>query len=137
MNPAQIITLILLLISSIKDLRTRKGLQDRTYITGIIFIALAYAATNTPGTGGAAIIQALIGIITGITLRLLIQMGGADVWTIALITASFPETIALKTIAITLIPLVIYLKIYRITGKKKAPAIPALTAGFLLCLSIL
>lgn len=137
MDPAHIITLFFLLISSVKDLRTMRGLKDKYYIAAIILIALSFGITQGPGTMGASLVQALIGIIIGILLRILIQMGGADVWTLSLITASFPSTIALKTIGITLIPLVLWLKIYRITGKKKAPAIPALLAGFILCLSIL
>jgi hypothetical protein len=137
MEPAHIITLAILFISSIKDLRTRRGLKDKHYILAILLISGSFITTSGPGTVGASLFQAMIGLIAGILLRLFIKFGGADAWTISLITANFPETIIFRPLAYTLIPLVIYLKIYKLTGRNKAPAIPALTAGFILSIIII
>lgn len=137
MEPAYIITLIILLYSSVKDLRTRRGLKDKNYIIAILLISGSFIITSGIGTVGASIFQALIGLIIGVLFRLVISLGGADAWTISLIAANFPDILIFKTLAYTMIPLVIYLKIYSLTGKKKAPAIPGLMLGFLLTLSII
>jgi Flp pilus assembly protein protease CpaA len=135
--PAHFIAFFFLFISSIKDLRHRKGLQDKTYIAAILIIAASFLVTSGPGAAGASIVQAGIGIIFGIGLRLLMQLGGADVWTIGLIAATFPNTIIFKVIGLTFIPLLIWMKLYQLLGRKTAPAIPGLTAGLLLTLSTL
>lgn len=137
MEPAHLITLFFLLISSIKDLRTRRGLKDKTYIIALILISGSFLIFSGPGTAGASIIQALLGLISGILMRIFFKLGGADVWTLALISASFPEKLIIQVIAYTFIPLVIWLKIYQLTGKEKAPAIPALTAGMILAITVL
>lgn len=137
MDAAHIIALLFLSIASIKDLRTRKGLKDKTFIAAIILVSASFLITQGPGTAGASLIQALLAIFIGIFIRLFTKMGGADIWTLGLIAATFPHTIILEVLAYTLIPLILWLKLYQLTGRKTAPAIPALTAGLLFALSIL
>ena len=137
MNPTIITSLLFLFIASVKDLRTRRAFTDKAWIGIILLIPAIFLILEGPGTAGASIIQALLGLISGILMRIFFKLGGADVWTLALISASFPEKLIIQVIAYTFIPLVIWLKIYQLTGKEKAPAIPALTAGMILAITIL
>ena len=137
MTPANLITGLFLFLSSAKDLSRRKGLKDKTYIAAIILTAGSFLVTHGPGTAGASIMQALIGMLFGFFMRLFTKFGGADIWTLALIAASFPNTIILRILAYIFIPYVIWLKTYSLTGRDTAPAIPGLSLGFLLAVSAL
>jgi len=123
----------LLATSSIKDLRTRKGLKDSIYIIGILSIAGGHLL-QSPTLAGASILQAILGIAAGILFRLSTNFGGADIWTLGIIAATFPEIIILQLLAICFIPLVLWLKVFQLAGRKSAPAIPALFMGFLILL---
>ncbi|MFB6199810.1 MAG: hypothetical protein ABEJ83_02945 [Candidatus Nanohaloarchaea archaeon] len=137
MVPAHIITLLFLFTSSLKDLRTRRGFTDKIYILSIILVAGSFLLTEGSGTAGASIIMALIGLVVGFAMNLFTKFGGADIWTLALICANFPNQLPITVIAYTFIPYIAWLKIYSLTGRKTAPAIPGLTAGLILAIAIL
>ena len=137
MEPAHIIALIFLSASSVKDLRTMHGFTDKTYITSILLVATSFLITQGIGTAGASITQAIMALVLGILLRLLTRIGGADIWTLALISSTFPHQIIIQIFAYSLIPMVIWVKIYGLTGREKAPAIPGLTAGLILAITAL
>lgn len=137
MSPAHLIALTFLIISSVKDLRTMRGFKDKTYIISILLVAASFLFTQGIGTAGASLVQALMALILGILLRLLTRIGGADIWSLALISSTFPHEIILQVFAYSLIPMVIWVKLYSLTGREKAPAIPGLTAGLILAITAL
>jgi len=137
MNPAIIISLLFLFIASVKDLRTRRAFTDKAWIGIILLIPVIFLILEGPGTAGASLVQAIIGLLFGIFMRLFTKFGGADIYTLALITANFPNQLPIQVIAYTYIPYLAWLKIYSLRGKKTAPAIPGLTAGLILATILL
>lgn len=137
MTPAHIISLLFLFTSSVKDLRTRRGFTDKVYILSIILVAGSFLLTEGPGTAGASIVMALIGLLVGFGMNIFTKFGGADIWTLALICSNFPRQLPITVIAYTFIPYLAWLKLYSLAGRQTAPAIPGLTAGLMLTVFLL
>ncbi|MEF8880702.1 MAG: hypothetical protein V5A72_02645, partial [Candidatus Nanohaloarchaea archaeon] len=81
--------------------------------------------------------QGFLAMIAGFLLGFIGKFGGADIWSLIIVSLIFPEVLLFTVLAYLLVPMLVWVKLYTTFSRKNAgPAIPGLLIGYLFLLSV-
>jgi len=136
MNPVLVDTAVAvtLAVASMFDLKNH-AVHDRVFIAGSA-AAITLGLLIGPGTAGAMTVQAIILGLMGVVIKAVKTFGGADIWALGVSGLAFPDTLAFTVAAAVLVGMLAWGRVYQIfTRSRYVPAIPGMTAGYLVLLA--
>jgi len=136
MNPVYVdgAVAVTLAVASLFDLKNH-AVHDRVFILGSA-TAIALGLLIGPGTAGAMTVQAIILGLMGLVIKAVKTFGGADIWALGVSGLAFPDTLAFTVAAAVLLGMLAWGRVYQIfTRSRYIPAIPGMTAGYLVLLA--
>jgi len=132
----EIIVGMVLLYASMEDVR-KQAVHDKVFLyPSIIVLGLGFI-TEGFTYGMTMLTQGFLALIAGFILGFIGKFGGADIWTLIIVSFIFPDVLLFKVLAYLLIPMLVWVKFYTFVSRKDAgPAIPGLLIGYLILLSV-
>jgi Flp pilus assembly protein protease CpaA len=132
----EIIVGIVLLYASLEDLR-KQAVHDKVFLYPSIIVLAVGVFTEGLTYGMTMLIQGFLALIAGFILGFIGKFGGADIWTLIIVSLIFPDILLFKVLAYLLVPMLVWVKFYTFVSRKDAaPAIPGLLIGYLILLSV-